>query len=110
MFSGPGKNYHTDAEQAKKIGFPNIVVQGMMSTCFVSRVMQEHFGMGWVEGGEMSVKLTNVLWVDETVTSHAKIREQTREGTRTRVHCDVWLDKQDGTKVIVGSASALREG
>jgi acyl dehydratase len=110
MFSGPGKNYHTDAEQAKKIGFPNIVVQGMMSTCFVSRVMQEHFGMGWVEGGEMSVKFTNVLWVDETVTSHAKIREQTREGTRTRVHCDVWLDKQDGTKVIVGSASALREG
>ena len=75
MFSGPGKNYHTDAEEAKKLGFPNIVVQGMMSTCFVSRVMQEHFGMGWLAGGEMSVKLTNVLWVDESVQTHAKIRE-----------------------------------
>jgi hypothetical protein len=31
MFSGPGKNYHTDREQAQKLGFPNIVVQGMMS-------------------------------------------------------------------------------
>jgi acyl dehydratase len=109
MFSGPGKNYHTDAEQAKKLGFPNIVVQGMMSTCFVSRVMQQHFGMGWVEGGEMSVKFTNVLWVDETVATYAKVREETREGTRTRVHCDVWVDKEDGTKVIVGSASALRD-
>jgi acyl dehydratase len=107
MFSGPGRNYHTDREQAKKLGFPNIVVQGMMSTCLVSRVMQEHFGLGWVAGGEMSAKLTNVLWVDETVTTHAKIREEVREGSRTRVHCDVWVDKADGTKVIVGSASAL---
>jgi acyl dehydratase len=110
MFSGPGKNYHTDAEQAKKLGFPNIVVQGMMSTCFVSRVMQDHFGMGWLEGGEMSVKFTNVLWVDETVTTHAKVREEVREGTRTRVHCDVWVDKRDGTKVLLGSASAVRDG
>ena len=119
MFSGPGKNYHTDAEQARKLGFPNIVVQGMMSTCLVSRVMQEHFGMGWLQGGEMSAKLTNVLWVDETVKTCAKIREEVREGSRTRVHCDVWVEKVDATnatdateatKVLVGSASALRDG
>ena len=109
MFSGPGKNYHTDAEQAQKLGFPKIVVQGMMSTCFVSRVMQENFGMGWLEGGEMSVKFTNVLWVDETVTAHARVRDEIREGSRTRVHCDVWVDKEDATKVLVGSASALRD-
>jgi hypothetical protein len=70
--------------------------------------MQEHFGMGWVQGGEMSVKFTNVLWVDETVTTHAKVREEVQEGTQTRVHCDVWVDKDDGTKVLIGSASALR--
>ncbi len=110
MFSGPGKNYHTDREQAEKLGFPNIVVQGMMTTCFVSQLMQEGFGMGWLEGGEMSVKLTNVLWVDETVTAHAKERERVQEGTRERVHCDVWVDKADGTRVLLGSASALAEG
>jgi hypothetical protein len=107
MFSGPGRNYHTDREQAEKLGFPNIVVQGMMSTCFVSQVMQDHFGMGWIEGGKMSVKLTNVLWVDETVSAHAKVREEVVEGTRTRVHCDVWVEKDDGTRVILGAASAL---
>jgi acyl dehydratase len=107
MFSGPGKNYHTDKQQAEKLGFPNIVVQGMMSTCFVSQVMQDHFGIGWIEGGRMSVKLTNVLWVDETVSAHAKIREEVAEGTRTRVHCDVWVEKDDGTRVILGTASAI---
>ncbi|MCR9098265.1 MAG: MaoC family dehydratase [bacterium] len=109
MFSGPGKNYHTDREEAKKLGFPNIVVQGMMSTCFVSQVMQDHFGMGWLEGGRMSVKLTNVLWVDETVRAHAKIRDEVQEGTKTRISCDVWVEKTDGTRVILGDASALAD-
>ena len=85
MFSGPGKNYHTDREQAEKLGFPNIVVQGMMSTCFVHQVMQDAFGMGWVRGGKMSVKLTNVLWVDERVTAHGRVREEVPEGTVDRL-------------------------
>ena len=75
---------------------------------FSGPVPQDAFGMGWVVGGKMSVKLTNVLWVDETITAHAKIREETPEGTQTRVHCDVWVEKDDGTRVILGSASALR--
>ena len=109
MFSGPGKNYHTDREQAKKLGFPNIVVQGMMTTCFVAQLMQDAFGMGFLEGGRLSLKLTNVLWVDESVTVRGKLRESVREGTRERVHCDVWVDKDDGTRVTLGTASALRD-
>jgi len=108
MFSGPGKNYHTDREAAKQLGFPNIVVQGMMSTCFISQVMGDHFGLGWIVGGKMDVRLTNVLWVDETVTAHAKIREEVPEGCRTRIYCDVWLDKDDGSRVALGTASATR--
>ncbi|HXK23593.1 MAG TPA: MaoC/PaaZ C-terminal domain-containing protein [Myxococcota bacterium] len=107
MFSGPGRTYHTDKEQAEKLGFPNVVVQGMMTTCFVSQVMHDHFGMGWLEGGRMEVKLVNVLWVDESVTARAKVKEETREGARTRVHCEVWVDKQDGTRVLAGTASAV---
>jgi len=109
MFSGPGANYHTDREQARKLGFPSIVVQGMMSTCFVSQLMQDTFGAGWLTGGRMSVKLTNVLWVDETVSVHGRIAEETPEGTRTRVHCQVWIDKTDGTRILAGDASAVRE-
>jgi len=108
MFSGPGKNYHTDREQARKLGFPDIVVQGMMSTCFVSQVMQREFGMGWLAGGRMSLKLTNVLWVDESVTVCGKIRDEVTEGHAVRVHCEVWADKEDGTRIALGDASALR--
>jgi acyl dehydratase len=108
MFSGPGRNYHTDRDAARQLGFPNIVVQGMMTTCFVSQVMQDAFGMGWLEGGRMSVKLVNVLWVDEHVTARARVREETPEGDRVRVGCEVWVDKDDGTRILAGTASALR--
>ncbi|MCP5059534.1 MAG: hypothetical protein GY937_22755 [bacterium] len=108
MFSGPGRNYHTDAEEAKKLGFPNIVVQGMMTTCFAAQVMLDEFGMGFLQGGKMSLKLTNVLWVDERVTAYGRIREEWPEGTRTRVACDVWVEKDDGSRVLIGDASALR--
>ncbi len=107
MFSGPGKNYHTDAEAARQLGFPNIVVQGMMSTCFVSDVMLHEFEMGWLQGGKAQLKLINVVWVDETISAHAKVREERVEGTRTRVICDVWCEKEDGTRVVIGEASAL---
>ena len=108
MFSGPGQNYHTDREQARKLGFPNIVVQGMMSTCFVAQLMTDAFGMGFLAGGKLSLKLTNVLWVDESVTVRGKLRETVREGTRERVHCDVWVEKDDGSRVLIGAASATR--
>jgi len=108
MFSGPGRNYHTDREQAKKLGFPNIVVQGMMSTCFISEVMHRAFGPGWLQGGKMSIKLTNVLWVDEHVIVRGRERESVREGQLERVHCDVWIDKNDGSRIALGTASALR--
>jgi acyl dehydratase len=107
MFSGPGRNYHTDREQAQKLGFPNIVVQGMMTTCFAAQVMLDRFGQGFLRGGKMSLKLTNVVWVDETLTAHGRERERTPEGTRTRVHCDLWVDKADGTRVLLGDASAV---
>jgi len=107
MFSGPGANYHTDREQAKKLGFPNIVVQGMMTTCFASQLMLDAFGEGFLRGGRMSLKLVNVLWVDETVVARGRIRERHNEGTATRVSCDVWVEKLDGTRVLIGDASAL---
>ncbi|MDJ0789150.1 MAG: MaoC/PaaZ C-terminal domain-containing protein [Myxococcota bacterium] len=107
MFSGPGANYHTDEEQAKKLGFPTIVVQGMMTTCFPAELMQQRFGEGFLRGGRMSLKLTNVVWVGDTLTARAWEREQEPEGTQTRVHCDVVVEKEEGVPVLVGTASAL---
>lgn len=108
LFSGPGDNYHTDRTSARALGFPDIVVQGMLPICFVSELLTREFREGWLAGGKMDVRLVNVLWANETVSAHADVREEVPEADRTRVHMDVWVEKADGTKVIVGQASALR--
>lgn len=107
LFSGPNKNYHNDRDQARALGFPDIVVQGMMSLCFISQMMTERYAAGWFEGGRMNVNLVNVLWQGETVTPHGQVTEERPEGSRTRSTLQTWVEKADGTKIVVGTASAL---
>ena len=107
LFSGPNKNYHNDVDEARKLGFPDIVVQGMMSLCFISQMMTERFGQGWWTGGKMNVNLVNVLWQGEHLTARGQVSEETSEGSRKRSLAQVWCEKADGTKVVVGIASAI---
>jgi acyl dehydratase len=106
-FSGPARTYHTDVEEARKLGFPDIVVQGMMSLCFISELLTERFGRGWYQGGRMNVNLVNVLWQGETVTARGIMREIVTEGSANRAMVDIWCEKEDGTKIVVGKASGL---
>ena len=101
LFS-PAKSYHNDAEEAKRLGFPDIVVQGMMSLCFISEMMTNRFGAGWFCGGRMDVRLVNVLWGGDKATAQAVVTER----VPLRETASVWCEKADGTKFVVGSASA----
>jgi hypothetical protein len=106
-FSGPTRNYHNDKEMAIKLGFPDIVVEGMMSTCFLSEMMTNRFGVGWMAGGKMNVNLVNIAWQSDVITCRGLVREITPEGARQRAHLDIWAEKDDGTKVTIGTASAI---
>ena len=106
-FSGPARNYHNDVEAAKKLGFPDIVVQGMMALCFLSEMMTQRFGQGWYAGGRMNVALVNVVWGKDRLTCRGEVTARTTEGERQRAHLRVWCEKPDGTKAVVGTASAV---
>lgn len=106
-FGGNVRNYHNDVTESQKLGFPEIVVVGSLSTCFVSDMMTHQFGEGWWCGGRMDLNFINVLWAGEAVTAKGIVSERTREGSLWRVHLNVWTEKDDGTKTIAGSASAL---
>ncbi len=106
-FSGPAINYHNNKHKAVELGFPEIVVQGMLSVCMVSELMTSRFGMGFLYGGKMDLRLVNVVWGNDTTGPKGRILERRPEGKRTRAEVEVWCEKSDGTRTIVGSASAL---
>jgi len=106
-FSGPAVTYHTDRDAARKLGFPEIVVQGMLSVCLAGAMMTRRFGIGFLCGGRFDLRLVNVLWANETSAARGRILERRREGARTRAEVEVWCEKSDGTKTAVGTGSAL---
>src|ERR1700675_2704201 len=106
-FSGPARNYHNDRQKAVELGFPEIVVQGMLSVCLVAEMMTKRFGLGFLYGGKMDLRLVNVVWGNDVTGPKGLIVERHPEGKRSRAEVEVWCDKADGTKTIVGSASAL---
>jgi acyl dehydratase len=106
-FSGPRKSYHTDREMALALGFPDIVVQGMLSVCFAAELVAAHFGDGWHRGGTLDVRLVNVVWPGDALTTSGTVREVVVEGSRRRSLLEVRCTKADGTVTLVGAASAL---
>ena len=106
-FSGPARNYHTNRQAAIDLGFPDIVVQGMLSICLVAEMMTRRFGMGFMHGGKMDLRLVNVLWGNETTGAQGRIVERRPEGNRTRAEVEAWCEKAGGTKTVVGTASAI---
>lgn len=106
-FSGPERNYHNDRDAARMLGFPDIVVQGMMTICFLSEMMTRRFGQGWFCGGRLQVNLVNVVWGGDTITACGLVREIVPVGERRRALCDVWAEKPDGTKVVIGTSAAF---
>lgn len=107
-FSGPTENYHTNRAAAQALGFPDIVMQGMLPISLLSELLTREYGRGWLAGGKMDVRLVNVLWADEIVEARAEETAEVPEVDRTRIHLDVWVQKEVGTKIVIGNASALR--
>ena len=101
------KSIHTDAEWAKKKGFAAPLAQGLMSTGYVSQMMVDFLGEGFVKGGSINVSFIKPVLAGDTLTMHGAVRSKEAEGTRTRVTVEFWCENQQGVKTMVGTASGL---
>lgn len=101
------RSIHTDAAWAEAKGFRAPLAQGMMSTAYVSELMTELLGEGFIQGGSMTVKFIKPVYTDDTLTIHGTVVDKTPETGATRVTVEVWAENQHGEKTMVGSASGL---
>ena len=110
-FSGVRPNsIHTDPEWARKKGFRAPLAQAMMSTAYVSQLMMQFAGEGFVKGGRMSVSFIKPVVVGDTLTVCGRVKSREAEGDKVRVTVEVWCENQDGVKTMVGTASAVERG
>ena len=60
---------------AQALGFPDVVVQGMMAICGMSDTLDANFGAGWQHGGKLDLRLVNVVWLNDVLVTDNVVLE-----------------------------------
>ena len=98
---------HTDVEWAKKKGFAAPLAQALMSTAYISQIMVQFLGEGFVKGGKLSAAFIKPVLAGDVLTAHAVVTHKEIEGDQVRITVECWCQNQDGVKTMVGTASGL---
>jgi 3-hydroxybutyryl-CoA dehydratase len=101
------RSIHTDEAWARAKGFRAPLAQAMMSTAYISEMMTQLLGAGFVKGGSMSVAFIKPVYVGDRLSVHGVVKEKRPENGATRVVADVWCENQHGEKTAAGTASGL---
>jgi acyl dehydratase len=103
----PDANIHSDPEAARNEGLAEPVASAPTIFALVTRAMMTCFDKGWIEGGALSLKMIKPVYPRNFVTAKGVLREKRPEDDAVRYCFDVWVEDEDGRKVVVGEASAL---
>ena len=101
----PAKNVHTDLTAAQQSGLPTRAASGAMCLGYLTELLVDLFGDRWLSHGELTSKFIGIVDAGDDVVCKARVtnREDTNAGVL--VSLDVWCENQDGTPVVVGTAT-----
>ncbi len=102
-----GQSIHVQPEVAKARGFPATVAQGLMSADYISELMTNVFGQGWLMGGRLSLAFVRPAFCADTLSASGRLVDRADEGSYVRDMYEVWCENQPGEAVTVGTASGL---
>ncbi len=98
------KNIHTDDEVARKAGLPRALATGRHPVSFITELMVDYLGMGFITSGEIDVSFVKPIFPGDVLTLMAVLREKSPDEGAMRYLFDVSLVNQDGAAVTIGIA------
>jgi acyl dehydratase len=101
-------NIHTDDDIARATGLPARVADGMVSTNWVSTLLADLAGDGYLAHGSLFTRYVKPIFVDERIEVVIRVLERTLESDdQERIHVEVACNKEDGQVATGGRASFL---
>lgn len=104
---GDVRTIHNDDEAAQREGLPGAIAVGPQVASLIFRMMRVAFGQGWIGAGKMALTFRRPISSEAFITARGRIVSKRPEGESIRVECEVWIEILEGSRVVVGSASAL---
>ena len=100
------RSRHCDYDAAHATGLPAPNINGALVAGVLGELFIKFFGENYI-GGTLSFNLIRQVQVNDELTARGVIKDKAAEPDGTRLFLDVWLDNQNGDKVLVGKASGL---
>jgi 3-hydroxybutyryl-CoA dehydratase len=98
-------NIPTDEDYARSEGLPAIIADGMISTNWCSEMMIEHFGLDYIERGELRTRFIKPTFLGVTVSVRGRVTAaDPQPGGAVVYKLDVWCEDETGLKLTVGDA------
>lgn len=105
--SGDFNRLHVDPEYAAKTPFKGTIAHGPMSLAFLNELMMKGFAEGWAVGGKLfGVRFVAPIRPGDRIQIGGEITGIIEKEGRRMAECDLFIEKEDGTKAVVGSGLA----
>lgn len=99
---------HVDPEYARKTKFKSTIAHGPLIISYLSEMMSNWLGNGWIEGGKLlDIKFNAPVKPGDKITIGGKIEEKKITEAGKIVECEVFVENQEGVKAVVGRAIGL---
>ncbi|MGO9454893.1 MAG: MaoC family dehydratase [Candidatus Binataceae bacterium] len=95
-----GQSIHSDRDAAAKAGFTAPIAAGEHTIAVAMQLIVDRFGERFLRGGGFEVALVKPLLFGDTIVAHARVAS-IADG---HLDLDIWVDNQDGARVLTGTA------
>jgi 3-hydroxybutyryl-CoA dehydratase len=95
-------------EYARSIGYPGRLVSGYVLCAYLSEMLVNFFGPGWLKGGKFSAMFISPgVQEGNVLTCRGIVADEVGEESRKRASLDIWIERMPRLKVVVGKASGV---
>jgi acyl dehydratase len=96
---------HTD-DYAQKHGLRGALVPGSTLLSYMLEMLYNTFGEKWLTSGKIKVSFIGGGAVNgDQIFAHGRVKSIDPQGVGSRIMLDLWMENQNGVKVMVGEAS-----
>ena len=103
------ESIHND-DYTRRQGYPGALVSAYVLCGYMSEPLVRFFGASWFTSGEISLR-----FIGKGVQQHDLVRcggivreiAPDSDHQRRRVFLDIWMEKADGVRPVIGTASAI---
>lgn len=103
--SGDFNPIHTVHHYAEKAGLGGVIAHGMLTMAFVGEHVTKWLG---AEGTlkSLKVRFAAITRPGDIITVKGNVLAKRQSSGENLVDCEVWAEKDDGTKTVIGKATA----